>query len=432
VHTEAVKTCRSLIRTALAGMRIAAGATFPIPSETVWRPLSKFSQIILKDKVLSKWVRSSEAAHIPYASVGRVLRSRMQSPAASEGALRDFIGDDGLQAIEELIIQTLESIPRQYVGYFRLPISDGALGMASGDLGPGIRLIDANSVEGVPDFLRRPEEPQNRASALADLFSVAAKSVGSALQSAVPMPPKIYLEVAGHGFCSGSLSSPTVQFMIARMKQVVVLGETVQGFMASSYFDSGNDSLSALQVYGVDADELTRIALPESMARYLSSVGFRSERWIDNNPRPQRIVSVLGGPLSREEAFAGVFAEVTRSIAADSRDVLTAAEWTFDAAAESNETLSYLYTAIGLEAALGSSDKRVVESLSDRLSYLVGRTRSERLEIQEKFSEFYRHRSKIVHGRVAELGETESELLRWGRTMLYRAIARELTLQDRQ
>jgi hypothetical protein len=70
----------------------------------------------------------------------------------------------------------------------------------------------------------------------------------------------------------------------------------------------------------------------------------------------------------------------------------------------------------------------VKESLSDRLSYLIGESREEREAIRKDFGNYYVTRSKIVHGKQPNLGHDQSQLKDFGRYALERALKRELDL----
>jgi Apea-like HEPN len=430
MHPEASKACRRAIRAGLAHVRFEAGKTYP--GLGVSEYLDKVRAFALKDPVLKRCLRTPEVFYIAYTSMSRVFRARMKLPTAAAGSLSDYIGDEGLQEIEDLSMRILDSIPRKCIGYFSMPEAEG-LGMASCELMKGIRFFDASAAQDAPPFLRQPIVPPSEPSALSGLLSMATKASEGALAAAAkPGPPRYYLAIHGEGFSNGSLSNPTVQFMVARMKQIVALGESVQGLGVTLGALVAGGQNSKLLVHDLAEEGAEEVALPEALARHLSGIGFQSHRWVSDKPRAAGLAaSILDTPPSAEEAFARLFTPVRSCIARDVRDVLTAAEWAFDASAETNQTLSYLYTAIGLEAVLGSSADRVMESLADRLSYLIGDTRADREQLQAKFIDFYRHRSKIVHGRTAQLGERESELLGWGKSVLSRAIGKELTLLGR-
>ena len=429
MHPKAVEAIRREIRAALDGMQIDVGQRFPRFSISTMDRIQRYVDQALKDGTLKKHLRASELFELFFDALNGMVHTRSKELASSSSSFRERVGDDGIKEIEDSIIRVLESIPRAYVAYFWLP-SGGHIHAPVGEIAPGIRIIDRNSAEDVPKALWKREEPRMRS--LSDLLGPAStSSLATAFKREPDDEPSLYLAIEGQGYSKGRLSNPTNQFLVARMKHVIALGVTVQGFGADrlgNQFQEG--SLSTLQVYDSGDDTAEQIVLPESMARYLGNISVLSEMWLSKLPNVALTMTAKDVEPTRQRLFKEHFSEVTNCIAADAKEVLTAAEWAFDASAERNETLSYLYTAIGLEAALGSDAKRVVESLSDRLSYLVGTTRSEREKIQNEFTKFYEHRSKIVHGRIAQLRGAESELLRWGNGMLYRAIRRELSLID--
>ena len=93
--------------------------------------------------------------------------------------------------------------------------------------------------------------------------------------------------------------------------------------------------------------------------------------------------------------------------------------------------MGFLYAAIGIEALLDTPPKDITESLANKLSYLIGQSRSERTKLHDTFRAFYRYRSDIVHGKNAHLPPKGVEMLAWGKTSLKRALARELGLLDK-
>ena len=431
MHLQAVEAIRREIRAALDGMRIDAGQKFPRFSREALVHIQRSVDQALKDDTLKQCLREPELFEIFFDAMNDVIRARFDEPASSGSSFRERIGHDGIGDIEDSFIRMLESIPRTYVAYFWLP-SGGDVYVPSGEIAPGVRVIDRNSAEGVPRALWKREEPKLQS--LADLMGFGSTStLATAFKQETDDKPSLYLAIEGKGYSKGQLSNPTNQFFISRMKHAIALGVTLQGFAADrlgNQFHVHEGRPSTLQVYDLGDDTAEQIHLPESMARYLGNISVLPEMWLSKLPNFVVAMTAKEAEPARQQLFKEHFSEVAKCFAADAKEVLTAAEWAFDAAAEQNGTLSYLYTAIGLEAALGSDPKRVVESLSDRLSYLVGATRSEREKIQKEFTKFYDHRSKIVHGRIAQLRGTDSELLNWGQVMLFRTIRRELSLID--
>ena len=106
--------------------------------------------------------------------------------------------------------------------------------------------------------------------------------------------------------------------------------------------------------------------------------------------------------------------------------IRAAAEWLFDSVAEPNETSALLFASIGLEAVLLSTEKETTARLADRIAYLLGKVQSDRKELFRKFGEFYKARSKLIHGKAQRISDSERELLRWGQKHLHMILKREI------
>jgi hypothetical protein len=112
----------------------------------------------------------------------------------------------------------------------------------------------------------------------------------------------------------------------------------------------------------------------------------------------------------------------------DAQFIKSALEWAFDSQIEENETISFIQVSIGLEAILGEETGRepLTETLADRCAYLLGNTIENRKKIRRKFRDFYKLRSKLVHGRSMRLKDNEREFLWWGRKVLDGVILKEI------
>jgi len=120
---------------------------------------------------------------------------------------------------------------------------------------------------------------------------------------------------------------------------------------------------------------------------------------------------------------------ITRVLTApqeDAKHLRTGAEWLFDSQAEPNETTALLFASIGLEAVLDAPANEVTARVGDRLAWLLGRTRTERMRIADEYREFYRVRSGLVHGRDRTLNADGRKNGRWGREMLRAVLEKDL------
>lgn len=116
----------------------------------------------------------------------------------------------------------------------------------------------------------------------------------------------------------------------------------------------------------------------------------------------------------------------------DYLDLINAAQWCFDACRSTTRdpVKAFLYLGIAWDALLGSKggSANITSTLGDRLAYLISQTREEREEILGDFKRFYQVRSKVVHGRLAWLDESETEAFEWGLRAFKKAFEKELEL----
>lgn len=125
--------------------------------------------------------------------------------------------------------------------------------------------------------------------------------------------------------------------------------------------------------------------------------------------------------------------QLSKLLESDDRDpnkipIITAAEWAFDSAASTNQTVSFIQLCVALEAVLGDENTKegLTRTLADRAAYLIGQTVSQRASIRKRFEQLYNHRSKLVHGRRVHLEKEAEDSLHWGRDLLNIVLRREL------
>ena len=110
----------------------------------------------------------------------------------------------------------------------------------------------------------------------------------------------------------------------------------------------------------------------------------------------------------------------------EAKAIRSAAEWLFNSRLSENETISFLQVCFGLEALFGGGDSvNITKQLANRCAFAVAKKVSERSGIIEKFEEFYKIRSKIVHGQLTRLRHEDKNMMRWAQDLLTRAIASE-------
>src|SRR5207245_6620453 len=96
-----------------------------------------------------------------------------------------------------------------------------------------------------------------------------------------------------------------------------------------------------------------------------------------------------------------------------------ALEWALAAQSRENDTFSFVQTCIALEAILGDEKQESVKSrLTERCSYLLGKSREHRKAVAVKFDTVYKTRSKLVHGRKQWLSEEDYDAFRKAKELL--------------
>jgi hypothetical protein len=124
-----------------------------------------------------------------------------------------------------------------------------------------------------------------------------------------------------------------------------------------------------------------------------------------------------------------LIARVLNSQSMGSDRLRAACQWRFDAYLSANPAISLVQTSIGFECLFGENEDGaapLTKMLADRCAYLISRNIEGRKIIREKFTKFYKARSKVVHGNNITLSDEDLHLLRWGQSMLDLAIQEEL------
>jgi hypothetical protein len=161
---------------------------------------------------------------------------------------------------------------------------------------------------------------------------------------------------------------------------------------------------------------------------------------LDNSRfEPRR--GLIGGLLSSDESpkegrtrmLQETLVDVGKVFATDGENqsknsIRSALEWSFESGCSDNSVFSFIQNCIALEAILGGDAPMdsLTQTLADRCAYLVSRKASARAVIRKEFKKLYRTRSKLVHGRSQSLSDEERRLMRFGKSMLYMAINKEI------
>jgi len=337
---------------------------------------------------------------------------------------------DGIVArVESDLIGYLESLPRQYAVCFELPAFQ-KYGVARTEVANGVSLIETTI--GFDEALL---EPQNS-------LLVALGNSSDRLRRNTT-----YVVFQSPGFASSSIDSFSVATAVARVKHFAYLGAAdnrlnIQRGLADIMFEHRTGVAPPMAdafVYNPSdiAREAYRLRVPDGLSKYLRQIRMNEKELMIHDGKGASS-ALLGRPA---ESPAEKIAAMPHTLFAtrpffdipdgemDAERIRAAIEWYVDSVTTDNHTIAFLQSCIGLEALLSDDkDKRggVTNKLCDRLTYLLGRTISERRELRDNFEKIYDHRGSIVHGRRARLGADDTVAMVNARHMLDRCIRTEV------
>lgn len=348
------------------------------------------------------------------------------------GRIHESPISDLIPEIEKELIIFLESLPRPYCICFQLPRFP-TFGVSPTNLAQDISLLDTSA----PDFREGLLRPKN---SLAELL--ARTEPGNFERNSA------YLEFFVPGYANYSISSYSLARAYSRLKEFVFLGVQTNIIREKGLRDisvenqgsafSDSSSLHAVVYNRDDISECYRIVLPDDASRYL--------RWlrIDESKLTTYVPgrTILGGstraaetPEEKTTALQDEFRKAAKfldidSSHSDAERIRTAMEWYFDADIVENETVSFIQRCIGLEAILGANGddriRSITDRLSDRYSYLLGVTASEREKLKEEFKRIYGKRSDLVHARRSVLSVADERLSVESKFMLNKIVIKEV------
>lgn len=246
--------------------------------------------------------------------------------------------------------------------------------------------------------------------------------------SLVPVPGldigQTYLRFHASGFADWSLDSSAVASAYSRFRQLIQLAVSVGLFQRDRSAPlHRRASLSNCEVFVYsdpeDRAERPSVVLPFSVSHFVTSLSLDES----NLMVPAGLLGQDRPPTTPEEqraAIARLLQDGLLLLDADDTDqsanpIRAALEWGFEAATNQNETFAFVQACIGIEALLGEeldTEAGLTRQLADRCAFLLGRTREDRSFIRKHFSELYRTRSKLVHGKAVRLsGADEHQLI---------------------
>lgn len=333
--------------------------------------------------------------------------------------LADVLTGGQLAILQKRIQEYLESIPRTYQLWIRLPNmpkwGEGHLKLSR----------DLHLIETTPSGI-----PKN----LGELF------LGNGmLRQRFLEETSIYLRVDCHGFGSFRTETTAVTSAISLLKQffqMSSLAEIIHTKNTMTLAEAVTSRRRNYALYDPAIQEAELIDLPTPLTDYLQSVSISESKLTTFEPGQTLLGSKERAAANRAEKSEALCRLLKYDMllldqpeGVDISRIKTALEWLFDAQHTPNQTIAFIQGCIGLEALLGDDkqDEPLTRRLADRCAYLLGKVQSEREKIKETFINIYSARSKLVHGRKPRLDVGEEHLLDMTQSLLIDVLRREIS-----
>lgn len=259
--------------------------------------------------------------------------------------------------------------------------------------------------------------------------------LAQALSGIAPKAPLVHahLEIDAVGFCDGSSDSSTASRCHSIAKQCAFL-MTVSGAAHNGWERKTASATFSPSPYGSGSSEFS---LSHSLSKCYGNLTPDRSKWKVYDVKAGQ--SLLGGQLRSPEndderisALQESLAPIERFLACagepDHESLAAAMEWHQDSIFADNQTFSFLAACIGLEALLGSDVHMDAMSrrLADRYAFLMGRGRTERTALAQRYEAVLNLRGKLVHAKAARLNAEDRSLLYQAQAMLAQLIWHEM------
>lgn len=384
--------------------------------------LNKFVNEAKKHR--SKWMRDIDYYGLLYQEVSNYLTAHIENRWEESGNLKEFVENQGIGKIADLIIAYLESVPRKYRIYFELPSAKG-IGVKE------MKLTDDIS------FIEKIEESDFEEVKIPNLSTLLGGSHGDTLKR-----EKIYICVQTDGYADGTLESSVIKKAYSKFRQVILLGK-LSGVFTEKKGGIFTDVLlfGVPHVFVVHAHDINgetyQVTLSKAVLDYLSRIELN-----ENALKPTQMEKLVETFEDKENPTPNDKAELlkkrfqypakllkTSDDDEDAESIKSAIEWAFDSYTNDNDTLAFIQACIGIEAVIGDDNTKenITATLADRCAYLLGESMSARKNIRKNFKDLYDIRSKVVHGRKASLDDEQRHFLNYAQIMLKRVIWKEIS-----
>jgi len=422
LHIEAKKILKRYLENILSKSKLSNGSVDF--DENTYKEIYKY--IGEAKKLKGIWMRDTDLYGLIYKQTSDYLTENIKERWKTSGYLKDIIGDNGIKNLSDRIIAYLESIPRKYYVYFELPSVKG-IGVKEINLTDDISLIERVNEN---DF-----SEVNIESRIGGIY-------GKVLSGGKLQKEKMYVRIQTQGYADDTFESSAVKKAYSKFKQFILLAKTkgllVEGERGITTFGDLfgyriEQGSPIFVVYDKEPDtEKYLITLPKIVSEYISKLHInedilKPDRY--ENDKVKILQNRLQYPIKLLK---------TPDTDADTEPIKTAIEWAFDSLTNDNETVAFIQACIGLEAILGDDEKEepqksLQEKLADRCAYLLGKNFSERKNLRKNFIKLYQTRSKLIHGRKAELDKEHRGFLRFSQNILSRIIWKEISyIEDKE
>lgn len=383
-----------------------------------YEDLNKYINEAKKHK--KPWMRDIDLYVLLYKQVSDYLEE--QKIQEISGHIKDIIGEKGITSLCDKVISFIESIPRKYLVFFELPAVHG-LGLKE------IKLTDDIS------FVERVGEID---------FSDIKIPTGALLGGGYDTLKKgrLYIRISVDGYTDGILENGAMKKAYSKFKQVILLSN-LSGILKEGQRDLSLGLLGSIshQIFVVNSRdpniEKYLVYFPQTVSNYISKL-----RLNEDILKPTKLETLLETFENKESLTIYDKVKIlskrlqyplkllkASDAYKNTESIKTAIEWAFDSLTNDNDTVSFIYTCIGLEAILGDdySRENTTKILADRCAYLLGNNLSTRKQLREKFEELYNIRSDLVHGRKASLDDEQSKFLGSAQEVLNSVIWKEIS-----
>lgn len=347
---------------------------------------------IVPEKQIADWINPEEIVSlIAVITNGRLVSNASFHDAADGTLVRDLLGEEALRNISTDVVGLLNSIPRENA--VSLPLPRLQFQEPFDVTSNGLRLFSESS----------PPE--------LGLLSLRKKPAANHV---------LNVGIGCRGYASGSIESSAVSAGVDMLK-VVLNAWITKGFMVVSRYRISNDGslFNATDDHIIEkmhvcvnsliSNNKILIPLPIDFSATLSSIEWGAElQRLSLNERIPFLVHQSASVLALLE-----------NLTDEAKSIRSAAEWCFNSYLGDNDTLSFLQVCFGLEALFGDgASDGVTKSLATRAAFVIATRISDRATIAARFSELYKVRSAIVHGRVSRLKPAQLEHFFWARALL--------------